>query len=70
MWQSQAPGGATSFGGVIGKECSWSWQARRISDKMTFRRRDIKYNSRRRNRAISVATYRATHGQIIAGVAS
>jgi hypothetical protein len=22
MWQSHAPGGATSFGGVIGKECS------------------------------------------------
>src|ERR1700676_1759445 len=61
MWQSQAPGGATSFGGVIGKNCSWRRQARRISDKMTFRRRDIKYNSRRRNRAFSVATYPATH---------
>jgi hypothetical protein len=45
MWQSHVPGGATSFGGIIGKVIQGVTRSGDF-DKMTFRWRDIKYNSR------------------------
>src|SRR5450755_2604754 len=52
MWQSHALGGAMSFDGVIGRRFVSGAGPSGVSGKMTFRRLEFKYNSRRLNRVV------------------